>query len=126
MILWRIPPPTPAIGLTVDERAALEPLARPGPGRADLARPAPIILRLAAGESYASFDESSRTVAKWKQRFLEARIAGLDGRYRGGTATVLTPRLEARILAKTRVQPPDGSTQWSTRSLPKALKLTTH
>src|SRR3954453_15067054 len=126
MILWRMPHATTEIVLTVDERTALESLARSGRGRADLARRARVILRLAAGESYAGFDESSRTVAKWKQRFLEARIAGLDGRYRGGTATVLTPRLEARILAKTREQPADGTTQWSTRSLAKALQLTTH
>jgi transposase len=70
--------------------------------------------------------ESSRTIAKWKVRFLEARVAGLEGRYRGNTATVLTPALEARILAKTREAPPDGSTHWSTRKLARVLKLRTH
>jgi transposase len=124
--MWRMPQPTADIVLTREERTALESLARAGRGRADLARRARIILRLAAGDSYSSFAESSRTIAKWKQRFLEARIGGLDGRYPGSTATVLTPQLEARILAKTRQQPPDGSTQWSTRSLAKALTLKTH
>jgi transposase len=39
---------------------------------------------------------------------------------------VLTPALEARILAWTRKPPTDGSTHWSTRKLAKALKLSSH
>lgn len=114
------------IVLTVNERRELQGLARAGRGRADVARRARLILRLAAGASYSSLAESSRTIAKWKVRFLEARVAGLEGRYRGNTATVLTPALEARILAKTREAPPDGSTHWSTRKLARVLKLRTH
>jgi transposase len=36
---------------------------------------------------------------------------------------VLTPALEARILAKTQQRPPDGSTHWSTRKLARVLKI---
>src|SRR5229473_3210593 len=36
---------------------------------------------------------------------------------------VLTPQLEARILAWTRRKPTDGSTHWSTRRLGKALGI---
>jgi transposase len=108
----------------------LQRLSRTGAGRADLARRARIILRLADGASYLDIarglGESSRTIGKWKHRFLEARISGLEGRYRGNTATVLTPRLEARIVAWTRKPPTDGSTHWSTRTLAKALKLSSH
>jgi DNA-binding CsgD family transcriptional regulator len=71
------------IVLTADERDALETLARAGRGRADLARRARIVLRLAAGESYGAIarglGESTRTIGKWKRRFLEARVAGLEG-----------------------------------------------
>lgn len=120
----------PDIVLTSDERQALESLSRAGRGRADLARRARIILRLAAGASYHDLErrlgESSRTIGKWKRRFLEARVDGLHGRYRGNVATVLTPRLEARILAWTRKPPTDGSTHWSTRKLATALKLSSH
>ena len=43
---------------------------------------------------------------------------GLYSRHRGQVATVLTPRLEARILEWTRQRKPaDGSTHWSTRKL---------
>src|SRR4029453_7405269 len=113
-----------------EERQTLQTLARAGRGRADLARRAQIILRLADGASYLDIQrrlgESSRTIGKWKRRFLEARVAGLEGRYRGNTPTVLTPALEARILAWTRKPPTDGSTHWSTRKLAKALKLSSH
>jgi transposase len=125
-----MPQTLPDIVLTAEEREALETLARAGRGRADLARRARIVLRLAAGDSYDAIarglGESTRTIGKWKRRFLEARVAGLEGRYRGNAPTVLTPRLEARILAWTRKSPTDGSTHWSTRKLAKALKLSSH
>jgi transposase len=130
MVLWRMPQPTTDIVLTTEERAALEALARTGRGRADLARRARIVLRLAAGASYADIvqglGESTRSIAKWKQRFLQARLAGLEGRYRKNTPTVLTPALEARILAWTRTPPANGATQWSTRTLAAALTLSSH
>ena len=116
--------------LTPDERTALERLARGGRSRADLARRARIILRLADGASYLDIErglgESSRTIGKWKRRFLTDRVAGLHGRYPGAVATVLTPALEARILAWTRKAPTDGSTHWSSRKLARALKLSSH
>ena len=34
-----------------------------------------------------------------------------------------TPALEARVLAKTRQKPPDGSTHWTTRKLAKVLGI---
>jgi transposase len=120
----------PDIVLADEEREALRRLARAGKGRADLARRARIVLELADGASYAAIarglGESTRTIAKWKRRFLEARLEGLHGRYRGQPPTVLTPVLEARILAWTRKPPTDGSTHWSTRKLAKALKLSSH
>jgi transposase len=130
MVLWRMPQRESDIILTPEERTALTALARTGRGRADLARRARIVLRVAGGASYADIvrglGESTRSIAKWKQRFLEARLAGLEGRYRKNTPTVLTPALEARILAWTRKPPANGATQWSTRTLAAALKLSSH
>ena len=118
------------IVLTADERTALQRLARGGRSRADLARRARIILHLANGASYLDIQrglgESSRTIGKWKQRFLADRVAGLAGRYPGARPTVLTPALEARILAWPRKRPLDGSTQWSARKLARHLKLSRH
>ena len=116
--------------LTADERRELQALARSGRGRADLARRAQIILRLADGASYLDIErglgESSRTIGKWKIRFLESRVAGLEGRYRRNVPTVLTPRLEARILAWTRKPPTLTPKQLrcsaNRRNVPKNLK----
>ena len=95
-----------------------------------MARRARIILRLADGASFLDIQrglgESSRTILKWKARFLADRVSGLHGRHRGGQATVLTPKLEARILAWTRKPPVDGSTHWSTRKLAAHLQLSSH
>ena len=46
---------------------------------------------------------------------------GLRAKYWGQQPTLRTPALEARIVAKTRQAPPDGSTHWSTRKLAKVI-----
>jgi transposase len=120
--------PSTEITLTTDERTMLEHMARQRKGRADLATRAQAILWLADGASYAELNGrvgwSSRTTATWKQRFITDRVAGLQSRHKGSKPRVLTPRLEARILARTRHAPPDGSTHWSTRKLAKVLNVT--
>jgi transposase len=120
--------PSTTITLTTDERDTLERMARARKDRADVATRAQAILLLAEGASYATLTDrlgwSSRTTATWKQRFLADRVEGLRSRHRGSKPRVLTPKLEARILARTRDAPPDGSTHWSTRKLAKALHIT--
>ena len=77
-----MPHSTVTIELTPEEREALAAIMRAGRGRADLAKRARIIVRLADGASYADLirlGESSRTIAKWKQRFLEGHVPGLAG-----------------------------------------------
>jgi transposase len=111
--------------LTSEQRTALETRARSRRGRADAARRARVILLLADGHSYSSVTAktgcSSRTIALWKRRFEADGLAGLAARHRGSKRTVLTPALQARILAWTRRAPPHGATHWSTRSLGRKL-----
>src|SRR5258708_7403523 len=64
---------------------------------------------------------SAPTIIRWKQRFLETGLDGLDTYHPGQKATVLTPALRARILSATRKKPSDGSTHWSCRKLATAL-----
>jgi len=66
---------------------------------------------------------SSTYVSRWKARFQSHRLAGLDSRYAGRKAWVITPRLEARVLAMTREAPPDGSTHWSSRKMARELGI---
>jgi transposase len=109
------------------ERRELERRIRARSGRTEEARRAQLILLLAAGNSYREISRelrcSSEWIARWKARFQERRLAGLDSRHAGRRAWVVTPRLEARVLAKMRQPPPDGSTHWSTRKLARELGI---
>ena len=109
------------------ERQELRRRIRARSGRVEDARRARLILLLAAGKSYRDVCRelkcSSEWVARWKTRFQEHRIAGLDSRHAGRRPWVVTPRMEARVLAKTRQAPPDGSTHWSTRKLGRELGI---
>ena len=116
-----------ALTLTSDERTELERRVRSRKIRAEDARRAQVILMLADGESFITITATVGCypdyVSRWKQRFEAERLPGLRAKYRGQAPTVRTPALEARVLAKTRQKPPDGSTHWTTRKLGKALGI---
>src|SRR5260370_12658570 len=86
-----------------------------------------LILLLAEGASFSAIKQrlgtTAPTISRWKQRFLTSGIDGLDTNHPGQTASVLTPKLRARILSATRKQPKDGSTHWRCRKLAPALHL---
>jgi len=114
-----------ALTLTREEQMELERRANGRAIRAEDAKRAKVILMLADGTSYSTIEATlwcyRDYINRWRQRFLTDRIAGLQSRHQGQPATVLTPALEARILAKTRKAPGDGSTHWSTRKLARVL-----
>ena len=116
-----------ALTLTSDERAELQRRVRSLKIRAEDARRARVILMLADGDSYSTIETAIPCyrdyINRWRRRFLADRLEGLRPRYRGGPPTVLTPKMEARILEKTRQAPPDGSTHWSTRKLARLLEI---
>lgn len=116
-----------ALTLTSDERVELQRRVRSLKIRAEDARRARVILMLADGESYSTIEATIPCyrdyINRWRRRFLADRLDGLRPRYRGGAPTVLVPAMEARILAKTRQAPPDGSTHWSTRKLARVLEI---
>jgi transposase len=95
--------------------------------RAEDARRARVILMLANGDSYSTIEATVPCyrdyINRWRRRFLTDRLDGLRARYKGQPPTILTPKMEACILAKTRDAPPDGSTHWSTRKLGRLLKI---
>lgn len=113
--------------LTDVERRELERCSHSRKGRADDARRARCIVLLAEGTNWARIRGQLRCgdsyIARWSRRFAAERLAGLYSRHRGQPATVLTPKLEAKILDWTRRGPQDGTTHWSTRRLGKALGL---
>lgn len=115
------------LDLSCSDREELERRARSQSLRAGDVRKARLLLLLAEDQSYTEIQRllgcSSAYISRWKKRFESEGLAGLRGRYKGKEATVLTPALEARVLAKTRQRPTDGSTHWSTRKLAKELGI---
>ena len=88
---------------------------------------AKLILALADGKSYSAVEtelKTSRpTIARWKARFEQSRIAGLEGRHKGSQPRKATPAMQARLLRKTQQKPADGSTHWSCRKMAAATGL---
>src|SRR6202795_5115100 len=86
---------------------------------------AKLILMLAKGASFNAIKRqlqtTAPTVVRWKQRFRQHGLEGLDTYHPGQKPSVLTPALRARILSTTRRKPSDGSTHWSCRKLATAL-----
>ena len=84
-----------------------------------------LILMLAEGATFSMIQKQLRTTAstifRWKVRFLQLRMDGLDTHHPGQSASVLTPALRATILSSTRKKPGDGSTHWSCRKMAAAL-----
>ena len=86
-----------------------------------------LVLMLAEGASFAAIKRKLHTTAptiiRWKMRFLNLGMDGLDTHHPGQSASILTPALRARILSATRKKPVDGSTHWSCRKLAMALSV---
>jgi transposase len=87
-----------------------------------------LILMLAQGRSYSEIQErletTAPTISLWKARFEKERIEGLTLiRHPGKKATVITPKLQGRVLEATRRKPRDGSTHWSCRKLAEHLRI---
>ena len=87
-----------------------------------------MILMLSDGWSYAEIQDrlqtTAPTISRWKKRFLDKRINGLrQMRHPGQRPTVITAKLQARVLEATRRKPKDGSTHWSVRKLARELKI---
>src|SRR5438552_8962277 len=80
-----------------------------------------LILALADGQSYREMVRGMRTsaatIARWRRRFEQDRLAGLEGRHRGSKPRTATPAVQARGVRRVQQQPRDGSTHWSCRKL---------
>ena len=87
-----------------------------------------MMLMLAEGRTYAEIQDrlqtTAPTISRWKKRFLADGVNGLLERpHPGQKPSVITPKLQARVLEATRHKPKDGSTHWSVRKLARELNL---
>jgi transposase len=112
--------------LTQDEKAELTQMSQARSLPAGDVMKARMILMLTEGFSYLQIQErlqtTAPTISRWKQQFLKKRIPGLiEARHPGQKPSVITPKLQARVLEATRRKPKDGSTHWSCRKLAREL-----
>jgi len=84
-----------------------------------------LILAMAEGETYqrimTSLQTSAPTISRWKQRFEQAGVEGLDPQHKGSQPRVADPALQAKMARKMQQKPSDGSTHWSCRKMAEAL-----
>lgn len=115
-----------AITLTDEEQVTLTKWARGRRTPARLVQRAKIILAAAEGRENkdiaAGLGCTRRTVGTWRTRFVNNRLAGIEhDAPRGGRTPAQRTRFEAEIIRKTTQETPPNATQWSTRTLAKAL-----
>src|SRR6202162_4510617 len=108
--------------LTTEERHELQQMTQSRTLPAGDVMRSRMVLLLADGVSYQKIQDflntTAPTIARWKRRFLQHRIAGLmEELHPGQPPSVRTPKLQAKVLAAIKEGPKDGSTHWSCRKL---------
>jgi transposase len=115
-----------AITLTDEERVVLTKWSRGRNTPARLIVRTKIVLAAAAGqrndEIATTLNCTRRTVSTWRSRVAERRLEGIEqDAPRGGRTPEQRALWEAEIIRQTTQETPSNATQWSTRSLAKAL-----
>jgi len=120
--------PTARIVLSDDERETLERWARRRKTQQALALRCRIVLAAADGSTNQQIAKQLEcnpvTVGKWRTRFATKRLDGLIDEPRPGQPRKITDEVVEQVLVTTLEEtPPDGSTQWSTRSMAAKVGL---
>jgi len=109
------------VDLSAEERATLEHMLRSGKTGARKLTRARILLKAADGLSddaiAAALDVGTATVARTRQRFVEANLGALDEAPRPGAQRKLTGKQEAHLIAVACTPAPAGQTRWTLRLL---------
>lgn len=116
--------------LSEDERATLEKWARGRTSEVRRAERARIVLLAAAGKTNKEIGEAlgvGRVKAgRWRDRFVEMRLAGIEkDRPRGGRTPTKIQYWAPIIIDTTLHTLPENATHWSTRTLAKFLGIST-
>jgi transposase len=120
-----MPQPASRMTLTDEERETLSAWSRSGAGEHRKVERARVILLAAEGLSAREIARRLKTrlarVSKWRQRFAQRRLAGLDDAARPGKPKTYDEKTEKRILTLLDAPPPDGYSQWNGRLLADRL-----
>ncbi|MEN6603117.1 MAG: IS630 family transposase [Bryobacteraceae bacterium] len=84
-----------------------------------------LILALADGLSFHQIKKilqtTAPTISRWKQRFEQQGLAGLEPLHKGSKPRTATPAVQARVCRKVQQRPVAGSTHWPVRRLAAEL-----
>ena len=121
----RIAPP---IELTPEQRSTLEAQARSRSLPARVVERSRIVLLAAAGEQDKeiahSLSMTPKKVSRWRKRFLQLGLAGLEkDAPRPGRTPSINARLIKRVVDMTTRQKPAKATHWSTRTMAEAAGI---
>jgi transposase len=112
--------------LSPEQRRELQRLVKAPATPQKLVRRAQVALLAAAGEDNAAIAEqlgtSRVTVGLWRQRFLDAGLAGLAEAPRPGRPSTLDAHKARRVLTEV-VQPPRHRARWSCRQMARHVGL---
>lgn len=116
------------IELTKSEADTLERWARSRTLPQRQSERAKIVLGAARGMTNAAIAEElsvkPHTVARWRMRFFEYRLDGIEQDLPRGGRPRKRETTESSIIRKTTQEPPANATHWSTRTLAKELGIT--
>src|ERR1700752_409430 len=119
--------PIAPLSLGVEECETLEGWARRPKSAQVLAQRARIVLECASGSPNTAVTDqlgvTYQTVGKWRQRFLERRLAGLLDERRSGAPRQAGDAQIERGVRMTLERAPADATHWSTRAMAKRCGL---
>ena len=112
-----MPQPVVRIVLTDQERETLTLWTRSSDGEHRMVERSRVILLASEGISAREIARRLKTrvarVSKWRQRFCQDRLAGLEDAARPGKPRTYDEKTEKRILALLDTEPPEGYSQWN-------------
>jgi putative transposase len=116
--------PKPVLALTQDEQTQLRSLAASRTLPHGLVARARLVLWSAEGQNNSQIARrlhwTKATVGKWRQRFVEHRLAGLYDELRPGRPRSIDDERIAALLKRTLSRKPAAATQWSVRQAAQA------
>ncbi len=117
--------PTATITLTDQEREVLLQYVRRGKTSQRLAQRSRIILKCAEGlnntEIGTELGVNTRTVGKWRTRFVVDRLDGLSDAPRSGAPRQIGDDKVEEVIVATLETMPKGASRWSTRGMSKKM-----
>ena len=116
------------VSLTSEQRVELERLVRGRRTEARLVLRAKVVVLAADGHTDLEIAERlgvmPRTAARWRRRFLQAGVAGLErDAPRPGRTPAITQQTVLAAIEKTAQQKPSRRTHWSTRTMAAAVGI---